>query len=99
MALAEMANLSIDEIRGSGPPALIQRIEHLEEEVERLADDQAAADREAERVGALLAQMIGVLDQAGVLPDRPPGGDQAIQGVQRAPGRVPDARRGDARRD
>jgi transcriptional regulator with XRE-family HTH domain len=38
LAVAEMADLSIDELRSAGPPALVERLERLEAEVERMAD-------------------------------------------------------------
>jgi transcriptional regulator with XRE-family HTH domain len=64
LAIAELANLSIDELRGAGPPAIVDRIERLEAEVERLA----ALEHESERMGALLAQLIEALDHAGMWP-------------------------------
>ncbi len=86
LAAAELADLSVDELRGAGPPSLVQRIERLEEEMDRIARRSAMADEpdlqvdgsmserlaaletESTRVGALLAQVIGVLDRAGLLP-------------------------------
>ncbi len=65
LAIADLANLSIDELRGAGPPAFVERMERLEREVERVAD----LERESERMGALLAQLIEVLDHAGLWPD------------------------------
>jgi len=40
LAIAEVANLSIDELRTAGPPAILRRIEHLEDEVDRLVRSQ-----------------------------------------------------------
>ncbi len=86
LAAAELADLSLDELRGAGPPSLVQRMERLEEEMDRIARHTAVGDEpdlqvdgsmpqrlaaletESTRVGALLAQVIGVLDRAGLLP-------------------------------
>lgn len=75
--IAEIANMSIDELRGAGPSALVERFERLEDEVGRLTarDGEAGGDlaarltsveQEIARIGGLLAQMIGVLDHAGL---------------------------------
>ena len=84
LAVAELANTSIDELRTGGPATVLRRLERLEDEVEQLvtgtsedgvqleADDVTerleAVEREVERIGALLAKLIQILDQAGLWP-------------------------------
>jgi len=56
-----------------GPAALVERIERLEEDAERLNE----LDQESRRVGALLATMIKVLDDAGLWHVGEAGADRA----------------------
>jgi transcriptional regulator with XRE-family HTH domain len=71
LAMADMGDRSIDELRGGGPPAVIDRIDRIEDLVERLgwdADSDPPVGEELRRIGALLVQIIEALDEAGLWP-------------------------------
>ena len=67
LAVAELANLSVDQLRGTGPRLMIDRLEHLEGQVDRLSRQ---VDEDSERTGKLLAEIIEVLGQAGLWQGR-----------------------------
>lgn len=103
LALAEMTNLSVDELRGLGAGPMAERVARLEELVDHLtlgrgrepaeaADEDRVArlERESERLGGLLAQMLKALDQAGLWPAdaalRTEEGSDAAKGKRRLRG-------------
>jgi transcriptional regulator with XRE-family HTH domain len=79
LAVAELADISVDQLRGTGPSLWMDRLERLEDQVDRLtqkadhpggefAGRLEALEKESKKVGGLLAQIIGSLDDAGLWP-------------------------------
>ena len=99
LAISELAGVSIDELRGTGPSAVLDRLDRLEASLENLnpgvtgspdddpettAERLASLERESEKMGALLAKIIEVLDQAGQWPT-----DRSASQRETAPRRPP----------
>jgi transcriptional regulator with XRE-family HTH domain len=79
LAVAELADLSVDELRGTGPRLWMDRLDRLEDQIERLTQEAdhpgpefvgrlEALEAESQRIGELLAQIVGYLDVAGLWP-------------------------------
>ncbi len=76
LAVAEMAGLSVDELRATGPASMIERLEHLENEIDRLirpegeaADVQelkAQVQELRQQHGAFYAEVVQAFTRAGV---------------------------------
>ncbi len=103
LAVAEIADVSVDQLRGTGPSLLMDRLERLEDQVDRLTQDMVqpgsefagrleALGKESKKVGGLLAQIVASLDRAGLLPSEAP-----LSETQQKPGetsRLPNERSG-----
>jgi transcriptional regulator with XRE-family HTH domain len=73
LAVAEMAGMSVDELRGAGPPALIERLDRVEREVEVLLLTGPAAEAEPGVDGTLVDRVASIeheLKTAGELMAR-----------------------------
>ena len=67
LAVAELADVSLDQLRGTGPNVLLDRLEHLEGQIDRLSQQ---VEEDSEHTGKLLAEIIEVLGQAGLWQGR-----------------------------
>ncbi len=65
LAIAELADVSIDELRIAGPPAILRRIEHLEDEVDRLGRAESPDDESAraEDRGSPMARITAIEEE------------------------------------
>jgi transcriptional regulator with XRE-family HTH domain len=72
LAVAELADVSVDQLRGTGPSLFLDRMERLEGQVDRLSQE---VEEESKNTGKLLAQIIEVLDQAGLWSGSKPAAD------------------------
>ena len=79
LAVAELADVSVDQLRGTGPSVWMDRLERMEDQLDRLTQEAVhpgneltgrleALENESIKVGRLLAQIIGSLEDAGLWP-------------------------------